>query len=70
MAKKKGEKYECPDCGMVVIVDDCCECDECDVVCCGVPMELMEKKPKKAPAKSAKKKPKVKAKAVKKKPAK
>ncbi len=41
MAKKKGEKYECPECGLVVIIeDDGCECQECDVVCCSVPMEI------------------------------
>lgn len=42
MAKKKGEKYECPECGLVIIIeDDGCECGECDVVCCSVPMELV-----------------------------
>lgn len=57
MVKKKGEKYACPECGLVVIIeDDGCECGECDVVCCEMPMELvMEKKPKKAMAKAPKK---------------
>jgi predicted ATP-dependent serine protease len=60
MAKKKGEKYACPECGLVIVIeDDGCECQECDVVCCTVPMELVEK-PKKAAAKKAK--PKAKAK--------
>ena len=62
MAKKKGEKYECPECGLVVVIeDDGCVCEECDVVCCDVPMELVKEKPKKAAAKKpkaqAKKKP-------------
>ncbi len=70
MAKGKGEKYECPECGMVVIVEDVCGCDECDVVCCGVPMELKKEKPKKASAKVAAKKPKAQVKPAKKKPAK
>ena len=75
MAKKKGEKYECPECGLVIIIeDDGCECQECDVVCCSVPMELVEEKPKKAVPKKAKANPKSKAKPkakpAKKKPAK
>ena len=60
MAKKKGEKYACPECGLVIVIeDDGCECQECDVVCCTVPMELVEK-PKKAAAKKAKPKSKAK----------
>lgn len=66
MDKKKGEKYECPECGLIVIIeDDGCECTECDVVCCSVPMELIaQKKPakkaaaKKVPAKKPKAAPK------------
>jgi hypothetical protein len=72
MAKKKGEKYACPECGLVIVIeDDGCECQECDVVCCTVPMELVEK-PKKAAAKKAKPKAKAKPKTkpAKKKPAK
>jgi hypothetical protein len=73
MAKKKGEKYACPECGLVIVIeDDGCECQECDVVCCTVPMELVDKPKKAAAAKKAK--PKVKAKPktkpTKKKPAK
>jgi hypothetical protein len=64
MTKKKGEKYACPECGLVIVIeDDGCECQECDVVCCTVPMELVEK-PKKAAAKKTK--PKAKAKPKKK----
>jgi hypothetical protein len=63
LAKKKGEKYECPECGLVIIIeDDGCECQECDVVCCSVPMELVAIKPKKAAAK--KKKPKANPKSI------
>jgi hypothetical protein len=65
MAKKKGEKYECPECGLVVIIeDDGCECRECDVVCCSIPMELVVTKPKKAAAKKTKLKPKTKTKPI------
>ncbi len=46
LAKKKGEKYKCDDCGLVVVVEDACGCGDCDIVCCGAPM-----KPVKAPVK-------------------
>lgn len=49
MAAKKGDKYECEECGMVVMVADPCSCGSCDIVCCGEPMK---------PAKAAKKKKK------------
>ena len=39
MAKKKGEKYECEECGLVVVVEDACACEPCDIVCCSVPMK-------------------------------
>jgi hypothetical protein len=39
MAKeKKGNKYKCEECGVVVVVDEPCGCEPCDLVCCGVPM--------------------------------
>ncbi len=49
---KKGEKYKCDECGLVVVVEDPCACQTCDVVCCGAPM-----KPVKATEKKAKPKP-------------
>ncbi len=58
MAKKKGEKYECEECGMIILVEDPCGCEECDLICCGEPM-----KPVKAAKANAKPKPKAKAKA-------
>jgi len=36
---KKGEKYECETCGIVVTVDEECGCEVCDLVCCGAPMK-------------------------------
>ncbi len=36
----KGNKYTCQECGLVVTVDEVCNCvDVCDLVCCGEPME-------------------------------
>ncbi len=45
---RKGEKFECEECGLVVMVWDPCDCDECDLICCEVPMSPMkETKPRK-----------------------
>jgi hypothetical protein len=47
MAKRKGEKYKCEECGLVVVVDDACGCSECDLICCGAAMKpVKEAKPK------------------------
>lgn len=54
MAKaKKGDKYKCNECGIVMIVDETCGCDECDLICCGAPMVAV--KPKAAAKPKAKK---------------
>ena len=52
MANKKGEKFKCEECGLIIIVEEPCECETTELVCCGEPM-----KPVKA---AEKKKPKVK----------
>ncbi len=60
LAKKKGEKYKCDECGMVVLVEDVCGCEDCDILCCGAPMKsvkIQKATPKakpKAPAKPKK----------------
>jgi len=36
---KKGKKYKCETCGLVVVVDKDCGCAECDLICCGVPLK-------------------------------
>ena len=59
MANKKGDKYTCEDCGLVLLVEDPCECDPCEIVCCGTPMKPVKaaEKPKaKAASKPAAKK--------------
>lgn len=49
MAKKaKGAKYKCEECGLVVVVDEPCECvPTCELVCCGAPMKEATSKAKK-----------------------
>jgi hypothetical protein len=38
---EKGSRYTCGVCGLVVTVDEVCDCVEvCDLVCCGEPMEM------------------------------
>ena len=44
MVAKKGEKYKCEECGLVVLVDEDCGCAVCDIVCCDVPMKKVSKK--------------------------
>lgn len=39
--KKKGSKYVCDACGMVVTVDKECGCDSCNISCCGQDMSLL-----------------------------
>lgn len=38
---KKGLKYTCNSCGIVLSVDNTCSCDPCDLICCGEPMRAM-----------------------------
>jgi hypothetical protein len=65
LASKKGEKYKCEECGLVVVVDDPCGCEVVELVCCEAPMKPVKAakaktkakpKPKAKPAKKAKKK--------------
>ncbi len=51
MAKaKKGDLFSCDVCGLVVAVDESCDCAVGEIICCDVPMEKS-----KAPAKAKKK---------------
>ncbi|MBT9130906.1 MAG: hypothetical protein DDT41_01202 [candidate division WS2 bacterium] len=37
---KKGSRYTCDACGLVVTVDNVCGCvDTCDIICCGYEMK-------------------------------
>ena len=58
MPKKKGEKYECGECGMIVVVEDECGCEECDIICCETPMKKVPAKKKPVAKKVARKKKK------------
>jgi hypothetical protein len=61
LVKNKGEEYKCNECGLVVLVENPCECgDECEIMCCDQPMKPLKATAKattqKAPVKSAEKK--------------
>ena len=44
---KKGERYECGDCGLIVAIEDPCGCSPCSLICCEAPMKEVKKKAKK-----------------------
>jgi hypothetical protein len=45
-AKKKGAKYKCEECGLIIVIDEPCGCEPaCNLMCCETPMK--EVKPKK-----------------------
>jgi hypothetical protein len=63
LASKKGEKYMCEECGLVIAIEDPCGCEPVELVCCSVPMKPVTAKKAKAKAKAKPKaKPKAKAK--------
>jgi hypothetical protein len=57
LANKKGDKYECEDCGLVLLVDEPCGCEPCEIVCCGTPMKPVAAAQKTKPKASSAKKP-------------
>jgi hypothetical protein len=42
LANKKGDKYKCEECGLVILVEDPCGCETCEIVCCGEPMKSVK----------------------------
>ena len=41
---KKGDRFGCGVCGMVVSVDETCGCvDTCDLICCDEPMKAKKR---------------------------
>jgi hypothetical protein len=39
-SKKAGSKLYCDTCGIVLTVDETCDCGACDIICCGEEMQL------------------------------
>jgi hypothetical protein len=54
LAKKKGEKYKCEECGLVVVVEDPCGCEPCDLICYGAPLKPVKAAKVKAKPKTKK----------------
>lgn len=55
MVMKKGDKYKCPDCGLVIVIEEECGCESCTLLCCDVPLKKVRAKAAAKPAKKAKK---------------
>jgi hypothetical protein len=60
LAKEKGQKYKCEECGLVVAVEDPCGCETVELLCCEVPMKPVKVPVKEKPTVKAKAKPKAK----------
>ena len=60
LAKKKGEKYKCDECGLVVVVEDPCGCETVELLCCEAPMKPVKEAAKAKPKAKPKTKPKTK----------
>ena len=58
MASKKGQKYKCDECGLLIVVEDDCGCQTCDLICCSMPMKLVKAAEKAKPKAKPKPKPK------------
>ena len=43
---KKGIKYVCDSCGIILSVDKACDCSLCDIICCGQDMKVLTSAPK------------------------
>ena len=55
LVKNKDEKYKCENCGLVVLIEDPCGCETCELVCCGEPMKPVKEAKTKSPPVTAKK---------------
>jgi len=42
MVSKKGEKYKCKECGLVIVVEEECGCADCSITCCQKPMKKIK----------------------------
>jgi hypothetical protein len=42
VANKKGDRFECEECGLVILVENPCCCSaSCKITCCGKPLKLI-----------------------------
>jgi hypothetical protein len=60
LANKKGEKYKCDECGLIVVVEDPCGCETVELVCCEALMKPVKAAAKAKPKAKPKTKPKTK----------
>lgn len=38
---KKGMKYVCDSCGIILSIEKTCDCSLCDIICCGQDMKVL-----------------------------
>jgi hypothetical protein len=38
---KKGDRLECKECGLTVLIEKPCCCKACDITCCGKTMQIV-----------------------------
>lgn len=48
---KKGEQYKCNECGLVVVVQEPCDCIPCNLICCETTTAPVKATAKATPAK-------------------
>jgi hypothetical protein len=41
-SKKAGSQLYCETCGIVLTVDETCDCGACDIICCGEEMQIKQ----------------------------
>jgi hypothetical protein len=49
LANKKGDRYKCDECGLVIFVEEPCGCETTEITCCGEPIKSLaaqKEKPK------------------------
>ncbi len=53
MARKKGDQYKCDECGLVVLIETPCDCEDTgELICCEQPMKPVKAASKKAASKA------------------
>jgi len=52
---KKGQKYKCDECGLIVVIEDPCGCETVELMCCQTPMKTAKTTSKATKTKKEKK---------------
>ena len=52
---KRGDKFRCMDCGIIIEISELCDCEMCDLICCDLPMVFVKEEEPRKKAKVGKK---------------